>query len=260
MPHSLVTRALARRSALAALCTLAASIALLAGCLGAESTSPRYSGGVRVLFVGNSLTYFNDLGAMVAAVAHAAGDTAVRTATVAFPDYALEDHIAEGTAVRTLRDARWEYVVMQQGPSSLPENQLLLIDGAKRFDPLVRAAGAEPVLYMVWPQRGRPGDFPAVRTSYRNAAASVRGIFAPAGDAWTALWELHPTIELYNPDGLHPNPAGTYLAAIVILHQIRGIAPTSLPRRIPGYPFTEEQVLPLQLAAQRAIARNPLRP
>ena len=134
MPHTRLARPARRRARIAAFCALIVSTALLAGCLGAEGLSPlfngrgsvRYAGGVRVLFVGNSLTYFNDLGAMVAAVAHAAGDTAVRTATVAYPDYALEDHIAEGTAVRALRDARWEYVVMQQGPSSLPENQLLL--------------------------------------------------------------------------------------------------------------------------------------
>ena len=250
----------ARKVATRLASTLLALTLSIAGCLGAESTAPRLTGNARVLFIGNSLTYFNDLGTMMALVAQSVRDTAMRTATVAFPDYALEDHLADGAAAKALRDSRWEYVVMQQGPSSLPANQQLLIDGAKRFEPLVRAAGAEPVLYMVWPQRGRMDDFPAVRVSYRNAAASVRGIFAPVGDAWVAGWEADPSLPLYNADGLHPSPAGTYLAAIVILHQIRGIEPTTLPRRIPGHVASEELVSQLQHAAQRAIARNPLRP
>ncbi|HYW31675.1 MAG TPA: hypothetical protein VE869_09230 [Gemmatimonas sp.] len=218
---------------------------------------PRFEpGGIRVLFIGNSLTYYNDLGDMMAAVARSGGDNAIRSATVAFPDYALEDHIGNGTATRALREGNWEFVVLQQGPSSLPANQLLLADGARSFDRDIRAAGAVPVLFMVWPQSNRLADFPAVRTSYRNAAAAVRGIFAPAGDAWAAAWELDPSTSLYL-DGLHANPAGTYLAAIVILHQLRGTDPRSLPRKIPGYPASEATVELLQLAARRAIDRNP---
>jgi hypothetical protein len=233
---------------------------LLGGCPGVDTTGPKFSGGVRVLFIGNSLTYYNNLGAMLSAVARSGGDSSVRTATVAFADYALEDHMREGSAVRALKDAKWEYVVMQQGPSSRPENQLLLLDGAKAFAPHIRAAGAEPVLYQVWPQSDRFVDFPAVRTSYRNAAAGVHGIFAPVGDAWTIAWELDPSVRLYDADGLHPTPAGTYLAAIVILHQLRGTVPTSLPLEIPGYPASQSVVTILQAAAQRAVSRNPLRP
>lgn len=236
---------------------------LLLACVG-SSTGPHAirgfsTGTARVLFIGNSLTYYNDLGGMLRAIARSIGDQDLQTATVAFPDYALEDHIPEGTALRALRDARWEYVVMQQGPSSLPANQVLLADGARALLPSIRAAGATPVLFMVWPQSSRLQDFPAVRTSYRNAAAAVNGIFAPAGDAWTAAWELDPTLQLY-VDGLHPNPPGTYLSAIVILAQLRGTDPTTLPLSIPGYPASEGFVSTLQLAAKIAIARNPIRP
>lgn len=247
-----------RRAGMLAI-ALATGMFVSIACSGA-STAPQFaSGNMRVLFIGNSLTYYNDLGAMMVAVAQSAGDLTVRTATVAFPDYALEDHIAEGSALRALRSADWEFVVMQQGPSSLPENQVLLANGAKAFDAAIRASGATPVLFMVWPQSSRMQDFPAVRTSYRNAAAAVHGIFAPAGDAWVAAWELDPMIGLYS-DGLHPNGAGTYLAAIVILHQLRGTDPTTLPLRIPGFPASEATVTILQAAAKQAIARNPLRP
>jgi hypothetical protein len=249
-----------RSTGLRALPAVFLLLPFVGACLGADATAPRFGSGVRVLFVGNSLTYYNDLGDMMSAAARSVGDTAVRTATVAFGNFALVDHMGEGSAVSALKGGTWEYVVMQQGPSSRPENQLLLLDGARAFEPHIRAAGAEPVMYMVWPAIDRLVDFPAVRTSYRNAAAGVHGIFAPVGDAWTIAWEIDPSLRLYDGDGVHPTPAGTYLAAIVILHQIRGIVPTSLPARIPGHPASADVVRTLQQAAVQAIGRNPLRP
>ncbi len=224
-------------------------------------TTPRFpEGRVRILFIGNSLTYTNDLPRMVATLARLAGDTSVAVTAVAFPNYSLEDHWNEGTARLTLEQGRWEFVVLQQGPSSLPENQRNLASWSARFASGIRSAGATPVLFMVWPTIDRPGDFPAVRLSYRNAAAGVQGIFAPAGDAWTAAFEENPAADLYSPDGLHPNANGTYLAALVILSRTLGIEPERLPPTIPGTSASATIVAALQRAARRAIDRNPARP
>lgn len=228
---------------------------------GAGATAPTLPAGkTRILFIGNSLTYFNDLPGMVTALARLAGDTLVATSTVAFPDFALEDHWAEGTARRSLQQGKWEFVVMQQGPSSLPENQVNLATWSARFAPLIRSAGATPVLYMVWPTINRSGDFPGVRTSYRNAAAGVQGIFAPAGDAWVAAFEENAAADLYSSDGLHPTPSGTYVAALVILSRVRGIEPEQLPLTVPGAAAPAAFVGALQRAARVALDRNPARP
>ncbi len=253
------------RSAMSSLTPWLALLAVLASgvsCLGpADGDPPGFpEGGTRVLFIGNSLTYVNDLPAMVTAVARQAGDDDLVTAAVAFPDFSLEDHWNEGTARRALEQYRWEYVVMQQGPSSLPENQVYLATWSATFAPAIRAAGADPVLYMVWPASQRSADFPAVRQSYRNAAASVTGVFAPAGDAWTAAWEADPGLPLYGGDGFHPSVTGTYLAAIVILNRLTGVDPLTLPAAIPGASVSAATVRVLQQAARTALDRNPARP
>lgn len=235
---------------------------LTAACLGQTGPTDHDfpPGTTRVLFVGNSLTYTNDLPAMVTAVAKLAGNSSIGTAVVAYPNYALEDHWAEGTARTFLGRHPWEWVVMQQGPSSLPESQVHLATWATQFAPAIRAAGAEPVLYMVWPASTRPGDFPGVLASYRNAAAGIGGVFAPAGDAWLAAWEVNSQFGLYGPDGFHPSVAGTYLAALVILERIAGIDPLQVPPTIPGSSTSEATVRILQQAARTALDRNPARP
>src|SRR5688500_5140984 len=87
---------------------------------------------VRILFVGNSLTYANDLPATLCGLARAAGKRAV-CESIAKPDYSLEDHWNERDA-RTAIARGWDFVVLQQGPSALPESRRLLIAYAKRFD------------------------------------------------------------------------------------------------------------------------------
>lgn len=230
---------------------------LASACHGKALTAPGFADGVRVLFIGNSLTYVNDLPGMFVALARLAGDDRVQAQSVAFPDYALEDHWAEGTAKRSLADHRWEFVVMQQGSSALPSSQLNLRTWAVQFAPLIRNAGAVPVLFMVWPTSSRLSDFPAVQQSYRDAASATSGVFAPAGDAWVAYGNLS---QLYSADGLHPTIAGTYIAALVLLDRTIGIHPEQLPASIPGSPLAAAEVRALQQAARVALDRNPARP
>jgi hypothetical protein len=234
-------------------------LSLVSAC--ALPSAPAAQAPPRILFVGNSLTYVNDLPAMVKAVAAQAGTAVPETEMVAFPDFALEDHWAEGTARRRLTQARWDFVVLQQGPSSLPENRANLAEWSERFAPLIREAGARPILYMVWPSRQRARDFPGVRAAYLGAAARVGGLFAPAGEAWRLALEEDPAAPLYDGDGFHPAPAGTYLAAMVVLARISPLDPLSLPPTIPGARHNPHAtVRVLQRSAATALTGEPTQP
>ena len=78
--------------------------------------------GTRVLFIGNSLTYTNDLPAMVRVMGESAG-TPLVTGMVAEPGMSLEDHWSRGGARAAVASGRWDVVVLQQGPSALPSSR-----------------------------------------------------------------------------------------------------------------------------------------
>jgi hypothetical protein len=221
---------------------------------------PPPAGAVRALFVGNSLTYVNDLPRTVADLATSAGLAQLYAVMVAFPDYALEDHLAEGTAERVLRQMDFDFVVMQQGPSALPESRVLLVRDAKAFAPIIAAASARPVLFMVWPSSTRTADFPAVRDSYRAAADSIGGLFAPGGEGWLEAWQRDASLALYSPDGLHPSAMGTYVAALTIFARLYDHSPIGVQAvaRVGGVnmPWPEETVRLLQDAAASAVTRE----
>ena len=202
----------------------------------------------RVLFIGNSLTYTHDLPAMVATLARAAGKP-MQVESVALPDFGLEEHWQQGDARTAIARGGWTFVVLQQGPSALPESRRILIDYVKRFDKEIKASGAKTALYMVWPSQQRRGDFSGVSQSYRAAASEVGAIVMPVGDAWREAWAKDPKLALYGPDGFHPSPMGTYLAALVIYRQLTGTAPPALP----VFGATVDEAAVLQRAAERAV-------
>ena len=236
-----------------------------AGCLGAKSPlEPLPAGGHHVLFVGNSLTYTNDLPATLAAIAESAGDT-IRVATEAGPSLALVDHLAGATsAVSRIAQGGWEYVILQQGPTPAGICRDSLVLWTKLFDPRIRAVGGKPALLMVWPIAGVGPPFDDVRISFQMAADAVNGTFLPAGEAWRAALRADPAMALYAGDGFHPSPIGTFLAALEIYERITGHDPRTLPPLAfsNGQRLTlpEATIRLLQGAAHEANANYPAAP
>src|SRR3954467_11902194 len=152
-------------------------------CSEGASIVPTTLPGTGVLFVGNSLTYTNDVPGLVAGLASAVGHP-LPVASVAFPDFSLEDHWNRGEAVRAIDRGGWTFVVLQQGPSSLDDSRVLLRRDTARFDQRIRAIGARTAPFSVWAESDRRSAFPAVAESYRLAAADVGGVYFPVTQAW----------------------------------------------------------------------------
>ena len=213
----------------------------------------------RVLFVGNSLTAGHDLPLVVEALS-VAGGRPLLVESVVYGGVNLEDHWNRKTQHR-IKGSNWKYVVLQQGPSSLAEGRADLRKWTGRFDEVIRRAGGRTALYMVWPASRRRAVFPMVVESYRLAASDVGGVLLPAGEAWLAAWRRKPSLALYGPDGFHPTPAGSYLAALTIYAGLTGGSPVGLPARLQlrngaTVAVEAEDVGVLQAAAEEANGRE----
>ena len=211
------------------------AFAALASCLpGTTNPSEMRIGSaeLRVLFIGNSLTYGNDLPGVVAALARLEGRS-FAAGTIAHPNVSLEDHAGMG-AFEVIRREQPDVVVLQQGPSSLPESRMHLIEWARQFDAVIRESGGKPALLMVWPSTDRIAFFDAVRDSYRAAADAVGGIFIPAGESWRAVWRRDDSAALYGADGFHPSALGTLAAALTVHAVLFELDATTFRCPLPG--------------------------
>jgi hypothetical protein len=171
----------------------------------------------RVLFIGNSYTYVNELPRIVERIAKSKG-LALRTDMVASGGATLRNLWDGGDAEKAFRRARFDYVVIQPQSSEILRMPDETKTYAKKFADAVRETGAQPIFFAPW----HPAEFDAsrdrFRTGYRSLAEEDRIRLAPVDDAWKNA--LSAGIALYDSDGSHPNPAGSYAAACVFFAMV----------------------------------------
>jgi hypothetical protein len=212
--------------------------------------------GRSLLFIGNSLTYVNDLPAMVAKVAGAADDS-IRVAMVAGPNLAVIDHVNGATdAVAQIGRGGWSFVVLQQGPTPAGVCRDTLVIAAMRLAPHMRRVEARAALFLPWARRQYPQSLEAAGQSAELAARAVGGAVAPIGIAWREALRADPTAPLYGSDGYHPAPAGTLLAALTLYDRLFGRDVRDIPveslASLTATRLTSTQVRVLAAAAHTA--------
>src|SRR5436190_3247329 len=182
----------------------------------------------KVLFLGNSYTYVNDLPQLVHDVALSAGDTLVFDSN-AQGGYQLVNHVTDVTSQNKIMAGDWDYVVLQ-GQSQEPVTATSqfnsggsgLCNLVKQFNPC-----AVTMPYMTWGRKN--GDsatcpwFPvmctylgmdtSIRNAYLSLTASLNGEVSPVSVVWNYIRQNYPNIELYQPDESHPSTEGSYAAA-----------------------------------------------
>lgn len=227
-----------RRSLLVAAATLGALLA--AARTDGQETSSTNAGpaSLRVLFIGNSYTYFNDLPSVIGDLAQAAGDQRSFVAEqVTFGGHTIEMHLRRPEALQAVRLGRWDVVVLQEQSTRPIEAPQLTERDAPRVGDAVRRAGAHLALYLTWARESRPSSQDTLTATYAAAARKSGATVIPVGEAWRlARTDSAVTgalrrarLSLFEADGSHPSPVGTYLAACVMYATLYNRSPVGLP-------------------------------
>jgi len=171
---------------------------------------------VSILFVGNSLTYTHNLPKLVKQAAEKKG-ISVKTEMIAYPNYAIIDHWNDGELSVNIAKNTYDYVIVQQGPSSQPSSRELLLDGAQKLARLCKEHQIKLCFFMVWPALDHYQTFDDVIKNHREAAVLNKAILCPVGEVWKAHFEATNDFDYYGPDGFHPSLKGSQAAAEVIV-------------------------------------------
>jgi hypothetical protein len=234
----------ARRRSPVVIPALVASLAILALLAGSlvfgRGTGCAFAGDgcLRVLFIGNSYTSVNDLPGTFAALVRSGGG-AVETAMIAPGGAFLADHAASSEVAAAIAGTAWTAVVLQeqsQAPAVPAVRDAQMAPAAAALVAMIRQAGAHPYLLETWahrdgwPERGldRAAMQAAINAAYREVGARNAAVVVAAGEAWSRAVREAPEIVLWQADGSHPTPAGTYLAACVLYATLTGHSPEGL--------------------------------
>jgi hypothetical protein len=200
---------------------LAALVAL------STAAQPAAPAPLRVLLVGNSLTYFNEMPRMLAQMASAPGATPLRVAFCGAGGLRLENQWERGEVVRALGAAQWDVVVLQGQSVESTDSPATFLEYGRRLDGEIRRHGARTVLFLTWAVEGRPQE--PVTSAYLQLSRETGATVAPVGPAFAS--ERRRGRTLLGGDDVHPNLAGSYLAACVLYAVVTGRSPVGLTSR-----------------------------
>jgi hypothetical protein len=206
------------------LCT---TLAIASGCAsgGSSQKSQAPQPPHRVLFIGNSYTFYN--GGIPNAL-NKLSDGKLDCTPCVSGGKSLAWHWTQGEALKVLRSDRWDDVVLQDYSLQTLDKRDLFFLFVRRFDEQIKAMGARTLLYQTWPRKDRPDTGPVIYSAYDDAAAETGAKLAPVGRAFDAARKKRPDLELYLEDRSHPTPAGSYLAACVFYAAILDRSPVGL--------------------------------
>ncbi len=186
---------------------------------------------VRVLFIGNSHTYVNNVPGSVVELADANG-VIVEVEVVAPGGHTLREHANDETVQGLVASGDFDFVVLQEQserPAHYADFNRETAPSADAIARTAQAADVEVIYYQTWGRRdGSPytghtsyGEMQsAVTAAYDTLAADTGGEVAPVGETWRYVRRVAPHIELFDADGNHAAPPGSYLAAIVLTETI----------------------------------------
>ena len=189
----------------------------------------------RVLFIGNSFSYYNDslhghLRQLVLAADPDHGkDYLFRSSTIS--GAYLYQH--SGDLPFELQDRHWDLVVLQ-GQSREPmaadaRKAERFRQVARGFDGLIKASGAKTAFFMTWAYQGKPGMTEALSQGYEAIANELGDLVVPVGLAFRRSLRERPSLVLHFKDHIHPSLAGTYLAACTFYAALYGKSPEGNP-------------------------------
>ena len=184
---------------------------------------------LKVLFIGNSHTYFNFMPRMLSTLVDSE-DRGFRL----LPDQCTGEgaglawHWKNPLSRNAIRKKSWDYVVLQDrsgGPLEEPES---FSRHAQLLNAEIGKQGAKTIFFLTWANRLRPETQAALADAYTTTARRLHAALAPVGLAWDAVRRMEPDLELYHRDGRHANPTGSYLAACVFYSVLFKTSPEGL--------------------------------
>ncbi len=193
----------------------------------------------RVLFIGNSYIYSNNMPLMLQNMATALGDTLIYDESDP-GGYTFEMHSTYAPTITKIFAQPWDVVVLQEQSQrpSFPPAQVAtdVYPYAHILDSLINANDtcSQTMFLMTWGRAN--GDamncpsYPMVctyagmqmrlRESYMQMTQDNDAVVAPVGVAWKAVKDSFPAIGLYQADSSHPSLDGSYLEAAVMYASI----------------------------------------
>ena len=185
---------------------------------------------LRVLFVGNSYTYYNNLPDMVSTISKST-DTYIYTEMSAVGGARLKYHFNQEHGLKTkdlIKNGNFDIVVLQEQSMGTITNKEEFLLYSKKLSNYIKSHKAKPYFFSTWSRKKTPETQNTITKTYNEAAKKNNGIAVLVGSAWTKAIKIKPENNLHHEDGSHPSSLGTFFSACVFVKYITGKLPSKV--------------------------------
>lgn len=188
----------------------------------------------KVLFIGNSYTYFWNLPQVVQAMA-VSQEAPIMTAQSTAGGSNLGQHWKGEKGLRShdvLSSNNWSHVVLQDHSLRTIQAPDSLTHYITSWHNEIEEIGAQTLLYMTWARKHNPIMQKTISQGYREVGSELNVPVVPVGEIWYQARNLRPDLPLYDPDESHPAPLGTYITALAFYKALTGQSLEDIPTRL----------------------------
>jgi len=185
---------------------------------------------MRILFVGNSYTHYNNMPNLFEQMADSKG-VKIEVLMDAKSSHTFKMHAKRPELYKSINSAKWDYVVLQGFSRELAQDRAVIekesLPYIKQLLDSIYANNSctNVLLYQTWGyDNGFKDDSLGIDWTYQTMSDRIHEGYlfvseklnltiVPVGKVWETVKENHPQIQLYQEDKQHPSLAGSYLAA-----------------------------------------------
>lgn len=173
---------------------------------------------VNLLFIGNSLTYRNDVPEMVRKIGISTGK-AINSDSITVGGSTLREILTkQDFNIKTaLNNKKYDYIIIQEASAANFQDYESFLSAARDFKALADDNGAQLILYQTWAYSGisNPGEMQGfINNAYYRVSQELKVRVNPVGEVFYDFVVENPDIDLYM-DMNHASLAGSYLASCV---------------------------------------------
>ena len=197
----------------------------------------------KVLFIGNSYTYVNDLPLMFKNLSSSLGKN-VYTDMSAPGGYSFGQHLSNTETLNKISRGGWNYVVLQE-QSQMPVIEYYRYSStypsARKLDSIIKSYNCNTMFFMTWGRRY--GGIQCINTycspdfvnfshmqdslssSYNMIANELNDAVCPVGNGFRLSVQTDSSVVLWDADYSHPSLEGSYLAACLFYRKVFNSSP-----------------------------------
>lgn len=210
---------------------------------------------MKILFIGNSHTYMNDMPQLVKEMVENVTGESCDVFMLAYSARSLKWHMGEEYFSErfNILHGKYDYCVMQEQAHPMTD-EADTIEYAARIVEMCKKAGTVPVVFETWAEKAKPENQAEMNRRYHNLAKEQGALLAPVGEVWSKVAADIETLgafaenkeaesskknagtDLYWQDGAHASALGAFVTAMVLTKTITGKFPSEDFSR--SYDFT----------------------